>query len=61
MQYKPAFLGAEVMFFTIAELRTWKVAQIAWEAFQVALMVRFWAWPRIQAWIRPDPTPPAEA
>ena len=31
------------MFFTIAELRTWKVVQIAWEAFQVALMVRFWA------------------
>ena len=36
------------MFSTIAELRTWKVAQIAWdwEAFQVALMVR--AWPRIR-------------
>ena len=49
------------MFSTIAELMIWKVAQIAWEAFQVALMVRFWAWPRIQAWIRPDPTPPAEA
>ena len=50
------------MFSTIAVLRTWKVAQVAWEAIQVALalMVRFWAWPRIQAWIRPDPTPPAE-
>ena len=31
------------MFFTIAELRTCIVVQIAWEAFQVALMVRFWA------------------
>ena len=31
-----------------------------WETFQVLLVVGYWAWPRIQAWITPDPPPPAD-
>ena len=61
-------LGAEVIFWQMCfpllqncNLGTWKGDQIVWEAFWVALIVRFWAWPRIQACIRPDPPPPPEA
>ena len=44
---------------SINELRTWEGAHIAWETFQVLLVVGYWAWPRIPAWITPDPPPPA--
>ena len=30
---------------SIAELRTWEGAHIAWETFQVLLVVGYWAWP----------------
>ena len=32
---------------------------MTWETFQVLLVVGYWAWPRIRAWITPDPPPPA--
>ena len=44
---------------SIAELRTWEGLHIAWEALQVLAVVGYWAWPRIQQWITPDPPPPA--